>query len=177
MDETTDINKMYAFVDQVAKSSKPTQKDLNQITLYIQELSMALDQINREKQKLVGEVESTGRTKQAHQLAVQGNKAIQALMEAQNNLARTHSNLQAEMQVLAESIDKERQVLNSNNSAFSQYANKIRDKMELLATRDRMLQLSQERNVYKKKVIYVLFAVIITLIVAGISVYTFLGKK
>jgi hypothetical protein len=48
--------------------------------------------------------------------------------------------------------------------------------MQLVATRDRMLQLSQERNMYKKKVIYVLFSIVIALLVAIISAYTVYGK-
>ena len=77
----------------------------------------------------------------------------------------------------ATSINKYRQTLQNNNTLFTKYSKDIQDKMQLVATRDRMLQLSQERNIYKKKVIYVLFSIIITLLISIVSAYTFFGKN
>ena len=42
---------------------------------------------------------------------------------------------------------------------------KLKKKQEILHTRNRMLQLSQERNIYKKKVIYVLLTIIISIFI------------
>jgi hypothetical protein len=77
----------------------------------------------------------------------------------------------------AEDIENYKQTLKNNNNLFQKYTHDIQNKMQLVATRDRMLQLSQERNIYKKKVIYVLFSIIITLLIAVVSAYTFFGKK
>lgn len=174
---TTDINQMTANAAKYVASPHPTQANVAQLNDYITELNNGLSKIAQEKQKLIGEVGSVNRTKEARDLANKGDEYVKALIGAQNELAQTHSNLQAEMALLAQSIDKERQVLSSNQTAFDNYTKTVKNKLELLATRDRMLQLSQERNVYKKKVIYILFAIIIALTVAIISAYTFFGKK
>jgi hypothetical protein len=96
---------------------------------------------------------------------------------AQNELTETHSKLQSQMSNLAKNIDRERQTLNMNQTAFKNYAKEVKKKLEVLATRDRMLQLSQERNVYSKKIIYVLYSIIITLIISIIAAYTYFSKK
>lgn len=52
----------------------------------------------------------------------------------------------------------------------------IRQKKELVLTRDRMLQLSIERNVYKRKVIYSVLALILAVIVLMIAGYVTFNK-
>ena len=47
----------------------------------------------------------------------------------------------------------------------------LEDKMRLMRTRDRMLQLSIEKNVYKRKVIYTLVAMILGIIILMIAGY------
>ena len=74
-------------------------------------------------------------------------------------------------------ISNQQRDLMASEQILHQYSRNIQKKMQVVATRDRMLQLSQERNVYKKKVIYILFSVIIALLVALISAYTIFGKK
>jgi len=49
--------------------------------------------------------------------------------------------------------------------------------LNLIATRDRMLQLSQERNIYKKKIIYLLFSIIIAILIITILLFTIYNKK
>ncbi len=55
--------------------------------------------------------------------------------------------------------------------------NEIQEKNKLILTRSRMLQLSQERNIYKKKIIYTLIAIILLLLVLTLASYVFLNKK
>jgi hypothetical protein len=155
----------------------PTQAEVNQLKAYISELTSALTTLNMEKDKLIAEVGDAGRTKDAANIQSQGDKMMQELTTSQSKLAQLNRKLEAELGAQVRAIEQQRNVLDSNNSAFTSYAGQIQNKMELLATRDRMLQLSQERNVYKKKVIYILFAVIIALLVAIIAAYTFFGKK
>ena len=52
----------------------------------------------------------------------------------------------------------------------------IEDKLKLLETRNKMLQLSIERNIYKKKVIYSLLAIILALIIGMLMFYSFFNK-
>ena len=53
----------------------------------------------------------------------------------------------------------------------------IQEKNKLILTRSRMLQISQERNIYKKKIIYTLIAIILLLLVLTLASYVFLNKK
>ncbi len=53
----------------------------------------------------------------------------------------------------------------------------IEYKKKLITTRDRMLQLSQEKNVYKGKVMYTLLAIIIFLVCIMLAVYIYFSKK
>ena len=76
----------------------------------------------------------------------------------------------AEIDVKAQQIsDKQKQVYGQSQE--------IDDKLKLLDTRNKMLQLSIDQNVYKKKVIYSLLSIIIALIVGMIFFYTFFSKK
>jgi|SaaInlStandDraft_1057018.scaffolds.fasta_scaffold04614_2 hypothetical protein len=78
--------------------------------------------------------------------------------------------------VMLEHILSQKEKLNDNQKLYSQYTDDIKKKMQLVATRDRMLQLSQERNIYKQKVMYVLLALIVSLLVGSISVYTIFNR-
>jgi predicted PurR-regulated permease PerM len=49
----------------------------------------------------------------------------------------------------------------------------IEDKEKLLLTRSRMLQISQDRNSYKKKIIYTLLATIFLLFIITIALYVY----
>ena len=53
----------------------------------------------------------------------------------------------------------------------------IEDKEKLLLTRSRMLQIAQDRNAYKKKIIYSLIAVIFALFIFTIFIYVLYSKK
>jgi hypothetical protein len=53
----------------------------------------------------------------------------------------------------------------------------IEDKEKLLLTRSRMLQIAQDRNTYKTKIIYTLIAIIFGLFILILFIYTLLKKK
>jgi len=53
----------------------------------------------------------------------------------------------------------------------------IEDKEKLILTRSRMLQISQDRNSYKKKIIYTLIALILFIFIATIMTYVFFMRK
>lgn len=81
-----------------------------------------------------------------------------------------------EIENTGKDIKSYKKTLELNNQLFDKYNQDIQDKMQSVATRDRMLQLSQERNSYKKKIIYILISIVITLIIAIISGYTIFSK-
>ena len=53
----------------------------------------------------------------------------------------------------------------------------IQDKEKLLLTRSRMLQISQDRNSYKKKVIYSLIAVVFAIFILSLVMYVLFTRK
>jgi hypothetical protein len=67
--------------------------------------------------------------------------------------------------------------LTSKNEQIVQQSQEIDNKMKLIDTRNRMLQLSMERNLYKKKVIYTLFSCIIAVLILMLLVYSYFNKK
>ena len=52
----------------------------------------------------------------------------------------------------------------------------IENKSKLIDTRDRMFQLSQEKNVYKKKIIYTLLSLIIMTVILMMVSYTYFNR-
>jgi uncharacterized protein (DUF3084 family) len=72
--------------------------------------------------------------------------------------------------------EKAKQISEKQKQVYGQ-SQEIEDKIKLLDTRNKMLQLSIEQNIYKKKVIYSLLSVIIALLVGMIFFYTFFSKK
>lgn len=93
-----------------------------------------------------------------------------------DNLMMIDRELRKDIEETSKSIQKYRTTLNNNNNLFKKYSDDIKNKMQLVATRDRMLQLSQERNIYKKKLIFVLFTIIIALLIVIIFTYTNYSK-
>jgi hypothetical protein len=53
----------------------------------------------------------------------------------------------------------------------------IEDKEKLLLTRSRMLQISQERNAYKKKIIYSFIAIIFGIFILTLLIYVLFVRK
>jgi t-SNARE complex subunit (syntaxin) len=53
----------------------------------------------------------------------------------------------------------------------------IEQKEKLLLTRSRMLQIAQDRNAYKKKIIYTLIAVIFMILILTIVLYVIFTRR
>jgi len=120
----------------------------------------------------------SGSTDPSKMVAIQSqyNQAVVDLNELNKKLQTIQMQTEQDIQETSQTIDEYRRTLRNNHKLFERYSKDIQDKMQLVATRDRMLQLSQERNMYKKKVIYVLFSIIIALLIAVISTYSIYGK-
>ena len=102
--------------------------------------------------------------------------SISKLNSINKSLRTAQIKTSQEIENTGKDIKSYKKTLELNNQLFDKYNKDIQDKMQLVATRDRMLQLSQERNSYKKKIIYVLITIVITLIIAIISGYTIFSK-
>lgn len=74
-------------------------------------------------------------------------------------------------------IEKKEDTLEEKQKQVYGQTKEIEDKMRLLETRDKMLQLSIDRNLYKKKVIYSLFSIILAFVILMICFYAFFNKK
>jgi hypothetical protein len=55
--------------------------------------------------------------------------------------------------------------------------NSIDMKQDLIYTRGRMLQIAEENNIYKQKILFMLIALIFTLIIIMIFIYGYYSKK
>jgi hypothetical protein len=73
-------------------------------------------------------------------------------------------------------INRKDKEINMSEEQLARQAKEIEYKKTLLLTRDRMLELSQEQNVYKKKVIFTLLAVIFGIILLMITTMFYLRK-
>ena len=74
--------------------------------------------------------------------------------------------------------------INSKNQAIldrqvrqAEQLNEISEKEKLILTRSRMLQISQDRNAYKKKIIYSLIALILLIFIGTIMIYVLFRRK
>lgn len=90
----------------------------------------------------------------------------------QKLIALNNSNIIHNTKLINEK-DKE---LQDKITRTAQQEKEIEYKKKLIATRNRMLQLSQEKNVYKKKVIYSLLSIIILFIIIMIVIYVYFNK-
>jgi predicted PurR-regulated permease PerM len=104
------------------------------------------------------------------------------------NLAQFGSNqLGSYYKVIQDNINLQNQSIQDLNAKNSNLQTKeqiqldqlkeIQEKEKLLLTRSRMLQISQDRNSYKKKIIYSLIALIFAIFIITIVIYVFFIKK
>lgn len=101
---------------------------------------------------------------------------FQKLANIQNKLIEFNSKIDDHTKKTGDAIQNYQKALSNNEMLFNKYNDDIRKKKDLVATRDRMLQLSQERNIYKQKMIFVLLSVIIALVVMVIVIYSIFNK-
>ena len=75
-----------------------------------------------------------------------------------------------------EIANKERELINRQQIQITQLT-EIEDKEKLLLTRSRMLQVVQNKNAYKKKIIYTLIALIFFIFIFTIVMYVLFERK
>lgn len=122
---------------------------------------------------------------------------LNALYNYTNNMMEGFANLQENLtgNELAKQIQKNIEQQRGNIDATSQKIDakdkelyqkmqrsvmqqrEIDYKKKLIDTRNRMLQLSQEKNIYKNKVIYTLIATIVLVVMILLGTYVTFGKK
>lgn len=108
-------------------------------------------------------------------LKLKGNQATSATDQL-NNVKTNILSTQAQIDRQNSEIEnKSLQLEQKQKQVFGQ-SQEIEDKMRVLETRNKMLQLSIEKNIYKKKVIYTLLAVIIAIFAGMLLMYSFFNK-
>jgi hypothetical protein len=101
--------------------------------------------------------------------------SLDSLKKLREQLLTEIQKTQASIQLQNQLIQQKNQDIVSNESKLNQQEQELQFKKHLLLTRDRMLELSQEKNVYKKKVIFSLLATIFAIIL--IMIVTFFYFK
>lgn len=86
------------------------------------------------------------------------------------------SSIDSQNAVISDLDKKNNQLLKKQTVQINQLK-EIEDKEKLLLTRSRMLQIAQDRNSYKKKIIYTLIATIFLIFIITIALYIFLIRK
>jgi hypothetical protein len=74
-------------------------------------------------------------------------------------------------------INKKDEALEEKQKQVYGQTKEIEDKITLLETRKKMLDLSIDRNLYKNKVIYSLFSIVLAFVIIMIGLYAFFNKK
>jgi hypothetical protein len=103
-------------------------------------------------------------------LGIYGNDQVQSYAQILQNNAQ----LQAMSQI--DINNKNAELLDKQSVQLNQF-NEIEDKEKLLLTRARMLQISQDRNAYKKKIIYTLIALIFGIFIFTLVMYVLFVRK
>lgn len=135
-----------------------------------------IDSIKAIQNAFVNEQTAGNKNKDVTELQTKYKESIDKLNKINVILKNTQQNIAKDIENTNNEILNYRKTLDTNNNLFNKYSDDIQNKMQIVATRDRMLQLSQERNVYKKKIIYVLLSIIIALIIAVIYSYNLFSK-
>jgi len=97
----------------------------------------------------------------------------------QNTLGDTNNllKMQAEANQNDRIIEYQNSRLSYRQKQVEGQRNEIEDKMKLLETRNQMLELAIERNIYKKKVIYALISLLILFLIGVLVVVKILSNK
>lgn len=175
---STLVSKLNRDIQEYEKSLASTDisdKDIDTLKNSISELSVLLKYITDKKNSAASL--SNDDILGLNKLAEEATHKLQTLsnendnLESQINTYNTHiTEKNAKSDELYHEIQQKLHDLKQKNMEQDKY------KKELIAKR-RMLELSQEKNIYKKKVIYTLMSAIIVVILAIVAIFTAFGKK
>ncbi len=101
---------------------------------------------------------------------------VQAQQQINSYFDQIRNNIQMQSSSLRELSDKNDELHKKQEIQLNQLK-EIQDKEKLLLTRSRMLQISQDRNAYKKKIIYSLIALIFAIFIFTLVMYVLFIRK
>jgi hypothetical protein len=99
-----------------------------------------------------------------------GTNQIQGFRDIIDNSTKLQNLTQQELNI------KNQELLQKQQIQINQLR-EIEDKEKLLLTRARMLQISQDRNAYKKKIIYTFIAIIFGIFILTLLIYVLYVRK
>jgi predicted PurR-regulated permease PerM len=96
--------------------------------------------------------------------------------QLQNYYNLIENNITLQKDTLSNIQNKNNELMQKQEIQINQLK-EIQDKENLLLTRSRMLQISQDRNSYKKKIIYSLIALIFFIFIITLVIYVYFSRK
>lgn len=104
-------------------------------------------------------------------------RSIQAMEAEINNLQRIINETDDQIREQSRNLQLNEEDIKDREERALLQGQEIDNKRNLIMTRDRMLQLSHEKNIYKRKVIFTLISLIFLIIIIMIAVYVYNSKK
>lgn len=107
-------------------------------------------------------------------------QGIDSMSRNSRNLRNKIVNLQAKIDSQKVNLNGRLSELDDSRTMIQKNADFIKQKMDILDSRNRQLQLSIDKNIYNKKIVYVLLAVaiaVIVLILFGVSFVKNMGRN
>jgi len=120
---------------------------------------------------------SVSQSQQLSQLGESLDASIQDMTSETNNLIKGIQNTYQKIQTLENELKATGGDLELKMQRQRQQHNDITNKQKLLSSRERMLQLSIEKNVYKRKVIYTYISVVCLILLLLFSAYFYYSKR
>ena len=104
-------------------------------------------------------------------------EGVGKLVDNTSNFRNRIYNMQLKMAQMDEDVNDRRNELKKAEELINQNKRIIKRKMQILDNRGKQLQQAVERNIYWKKVLYVIFSLIIVVIVVILLVSSFMKKQ
>ena len=74
-------------------------------------------------------------------------------------------------------VQNKNTILIEKDGIYHNQLKEIENKEKLLLTRSRMLQIAQDRNSYKTKVLYTLMAILVVILIINLIIWAMRGKR
>ena len=74
-------------------------------------------------------------------------------------------------------VQNKNSILIEKDGIYHNQLKEIENKEKLLLTRSRMLQIAQDRNSYKTKVLYTLMAILVVILIINLIIWAMRGKR
>lgn len=164
----------------IIMSMKPAQKDqeMKELTKTTNNIKQLLSMLTMYRNTLSpSSSSSVSQSQQLSQLGSSLDASIQDMTSETNSLIKGIQNTHQKIQTLENELKATGGDLELKMQRQHQQQNDIGNKQKLLSSRERMLQLSIEKNVYKRKVIYTYISIVCLILLLLFSAYFYYSKK